>query len=65
VNTLYYIQRFGSNAGNWKPDLDRDRNESIRWYESRGTVVFKSIRPSSVPGLVAVAEIGHLSPIPA
>ena len=29
-----------------------------------GTVVFKSIRPSPVPGLVAVAEIGCLSPVP-
>jgi len=28
------------------------------------TVVFKSIRLSPVPGLVAVAEIGHLSPVP-
>ena len=28
------------------------------------TVLFESIRPSPVPGLVAVAEIGHLSPVP-
>jgi len=28
------------------------------------TVPFKSIQPSPVPSLVAVAEIGHLSPVP-
>ena len=35
--------------------------------DRNGTVillVFKSIRPSPVPGLVAVAEIGHFVPCP-
>jgi len=44
--------------------------ETTRNFESqlaalfRDTVPFKSIWPSPVPGLVAAAEIGHLSPVP-
>ena len=39
----------------------------IEWngtVDSDSTVLFESIRPSPVPSHVAVAEIGHLSPVP-
>ena len=48
------------------PYLDSThKNESnCIYYIVVGAVVFKSIWPSPVPGLVAVAEIGCLSPVP-
>ena len=33
------------------------------WENVYTTVPFKSIRPSPVPSLVAVAEIGHFPPV--
>ena len=70
-----FWQKVKDNLGKWasfnerKHKLEEQENVSlINWHDATHflsyTVLFKSIWPSPVPIPVAVAEIGHLSPVP-